>query len=36
MRTLMPASLAALLSVPIAAQVDTITIFYVNDSHSSA
>ena len=35
MRTLMLASLAALLSVPIAAQVDTITIFHVNDSHSN-
>jgi 5'-nucleotidase/UDP-sugar diphosphatase len=35
MRTLMFAILAALLPVPLAAQVDTITIFHVNDSHSS-
>jgi 5'-nucleotidase / UDP-sugar diphosphatase len=35
MRTLALVLLAALLSVPLSAQVDTITIFHVNDSHSN-
>ncbi|MBP1679107.1 MAG: Metallophosphoesterase [Bacteroidetes bacterium] len=35
MRTLMLALLAAFLSIPLAAQVDTVTIFHVNDSHSN-
>ncbi len=35
MRTLAAIMLTALLSVPLAAQVDTITIFHVNDSHSN-